>query len=230
MTALTVYYANAASSVVGTANQLYHNGAGSPSTAQPTSTFGTQTQYIEIYSQGGSGLTGAGSIGSPSGHGFFLDDSTLDGQDVSVGSWSATVRFVAMQLGAQAGSMTADIIVRAYRYRSGTYTQIISMTLAAQTINSNLANYSLSGSSSSPIGFVSGDHLYTDVWVNITAGSGNANQGIRINRESTDTSTKIGDALASIATAGFLATPARVPFVVGSGMLPGYFPASGGSL
>lgn len=206
-TALTTYLANAASATIGTANQLYHNGAGSPTTAQPTSTFGTQTQYIEVYSQGGSGLTGAGSIGAPSGHGFFLDDTTLDGQDLIAGSWSATVRLVAMQSGSQAGSMTADIIVRAYRYRPSTttYTPIISMSLTAQTINATLTNYSLSGSGSTT-SFASGDKLYCDVWINVTAGSGSAAQGVRINRLSTDTTTFIGDALAGIATPGYQAT------------------------
>jgi hypothetical protein len=234
-TLLTVYYANAASATIGTANQLYHSSAGSPATAQPISIFGTQTQFIEIYSQGGSGLTGVGSIGTPSGHGFFLDDTTLNGQDLIAGSWSAVIRLVAMQSGSQAGSFTADVIVRAFRYRPSTttYTQIISMTLAAQTINAVLANYSLSGSIGSATSMASGDKLYTDAWINITAGSGNVNQGIRINRLSTDTTTFIGDATAQIVTAGYQPTAGAthgVSFVAGSGLLAGYIPGFGGSL
>jgi hypothetical protein len=231
-TALTVYLANAASATIGTANQLYHSGAGSPTTAQPTTTMAAATGFGEILAQGGTAWAASGSLPAPSGKGFFLDDTTLDGNDLIAGNWSATVRYVAMQSGAQAGSMTADIYVAVYRYRPSTttYTEIVVMSLASQTINSNLANYSLSGIAAA-MGFASGDKLYVAHYLNITAGSGNVNQGVRINRESTDTTTKIGDALASVVTPGFVATPTRrVSFVVGSGMLAGYIPASGGSL
>jgi hypothetical protein len=51
MTALTLYLANAASTTIATANQLYHNGAGSPTTAQPVTTMGTSINYGEILSQ-----------------------------------------------------------------------------------------------------------------------------------------------------------------------------------
>lgn len=209
-TALTVYLANAASSVVGTANQLYHNGAGSPTTNQPTTTMGTSVNYGEILSQGGTAWAASGSIGSQTGKGFFLDDTTLDGQDLLAGSWSATVRLVAMQSGSQAGSMTADIVVRVSKYSGGSYTTLITMTLTGQTINATLANYSLSGSTGSATSFASGDKLYIDCWLKITAGSGNAAQGVRINRLSTDTTTKIGDATASVATPGYQATAAGV--------------------
>ncbi len=196
-TALTVFLANAASATISTANQLYHSGSGSPATAQPTTTMAAATGYGEILAQGGTAWAASGSAPTPSGKGFFLDDSTLDGQDLVSGSWTAEVRYVAMQSGAQAGSMTADIHVRVYRYRpsSTTYTQIIDMALTGQTINDTLANYSLSGSTGSAISFATGDRLYVDYILNITAGSGNVNQGVRINRESTDTSTHLGDIL-----------------------------------
>lgn len=204
-TALTLYLANAASTTIGTANQLYHSGAGSPTTGQPITTMGTAVNYGEVLSQGGSAWAASGSIGTPTGKGFFLDDTTLDGQDIVSGSYSATLRLVAMQSGSQAGSMTADIIVRLFRYRPSTttYTQIVAMTLTGQTINAVLTNYSLSGSTGSNTSFIAGDKLYCDCWLNITAGSGNAAQGVRINRLTTDTATFIGDALASVATPGY---------------------------
>lgn len=204
-TSLTLYLANATSATIGTANQLYHNGAGSPATGQPITTMGTSVNYGEVLSQGGTAWAASGSIGTPTGKGFFLDDTTLDGQDIVSGSYSATVRLVAMQSGSQAGSFTSDIIVRLFRYRPSTttYTQIVAMTLTGQTINATLANYSLSGSTGSNTSFASGDKLYCDVWLNITAGSGNAAQGVRINRLTTDTVTFIGDALASVATPGY---------------------------
>jgi len=207
-TALTVFLANAASATISTANQLYHSGSGSPAAAQPTTTMAAATGYGEILAQGGTAWAASGSAPTPSGKGFFLDDSTLDGQDLVSGSWTAEVRYVAMQSGAQAGSMTADIHVRVYRYRpsSTTYTQIIDMALTGQTINDTLANYSLSGSTGSAISFATGDRLYVDYILNITAGSGNVNQGVRINRESTDTSTHLGDILAEVVTPGFQAS------------------------
>lgn len=211
-TALTVYDANAVSATLSTSNQLYHATAGSPATAQPVTIFGTQTGYIEIFSQGVASSTGVGSLPAQSGHGWFLDDTTLDGQDLLSGAFTGGARYVAMQGGSQAGTMTADVIIRVSRYHPGTttYTTMLTMTLTAQTINATLTNYSTSGSAGSTLSFATGDKLYIDRFVNITAGSGNATQGIRVNRQSTDTATKVGDATTAVVTNGFQATSGGV--------------------
>lgn len=212
MTSLQVWLANAASSTLSTANQLYASSGGSPATNATYSNFGTGTGFIEITSQGQVG-TCVGSIGSPSGLGFLWDVTTLEAQQFLSGNWSAIVRLNASQFVqatstglTQAGTLTADIYVRAYRRSSaGTYTQLVSTILTGQSIVSAFASYSLpSTSAGASATFATGEKLYIDIWANITANAnGNTNQGIRLNRLSMDTTTFVGDTAATVVTPGY---------------------------
>jgi hypothetical protein len=214
MTALQVWLANAASSTLSTANQLYASSGGSPATNATYSNFGTGTGFIEITSQGQVG-TCVGSIGSPSGLGFLWDVTTLESQQFLSGNWSAIVRLNASQFVqatstglTQAGTLTADIYVRAFQRTSGgTYTQLVSMVLTGQTINNTFVSYSFpSTSASASATFPTGSKLYVDIWANITANAnGNVNQGIRLNRLTTDTATFVGDTAATVVTPGYQA-------------------------
>lgn len=221
-TALAVYCSAAASTTLTTANKLYANSAGSPTNTATYSNFGTGTGYIEIASQGQVG-TCAGSIGNPSGLGFLYDVTSLEGKQFIAGSWSANIRLNASQFVqangtglTQAGTLTADLYVRVYiRSSSGTYTQICQMVNSSQSITSTFTTYGTGGSTpnsgsfttttsvASPV-FQTGDKLYIDVWANITANAnGNANQGIRLNRLSTDTTNFVGDASTSVTSPGY---------------------------
>jgi hypothetical protein len=205
-TALSVYYAFAASSTISTANKLYTGTGGSPTTAQNLTSVNASTGYGEIPAQGSAAAWAAsGSIGTPTGKGFFLDATTLDGQDLIAGNYSAIIRFNTQAT----GNVTADIYVRVYRYRPGTttYTQIVSMVLTGQTITNTITSFSLpSTSTGSNTSFATGDKLYVDVWLDITATTSSSGQQIKHNRQSTDTTTFVGDTQAVVVTPGYQLT------------------------
>jgi hypothetical protein len=202
-TALSTYYAFAASSTLSTANKLYTGTGGSPTTAQNLTTINGSTGFGEIPAQGSASAWAAGgSIGSPTGKGFFLDATTLDGQDLIAGNYSGIIRFNTQAT----GTVTADIYVRVHRYHPGTttYTQIVSMVLTAQSITNTITSYSLPSTSvGSNTSFATGDKLYIDTWLNITTNTSSAGQQIKHNRQSTDTTTFVGDTQAVTVTPGY---------------------------
>ncbi len=200
---LTTYLASALSATIGTADQLYTT-AGTPSTTNRGTTLGTALGYGQLIAVGGSGWAAGGSIGAQNGKGWVADGTFLEGQTLAAGSYSATVTLQAVQSGTPAGTLVADIIVRISKYNGGTYTTIVTMTLAGQTINSTATAFNLSGSTGSSTNFVTADKIYVDVWANVTTNAnGNVNQGIRVSKISTDSTTFTGDPGASIATPGY---------------------------
>jgi mannan endo-1,4-beta-mannosidase len=212
-TALSVYLAAASSATLSTADQLYITPEASANLAPTTWTYtlvGTATGYGEICAQGSAtAWAGAGSIGTPTGKGFFLDPSVLNltTNQINAGNWSASVRLNCAQGGdtsAQAGSLTSDIIMRAFKYNSGTYTPIVTMTLTGAALTSAFTTFSLPASSASAVTFASGDVLYIDIWGNITANANSsAVQDIRLNRLSTDATGKTGDLNCVVVTPGY---------------------------
>src|SRR6266702_4736091 len=133
MTALSVYLTNAASTVLTTANKLYI-ASGTPTNSTHDQVIGTATGFGELTARSNATWLAGGSIGSPTGKSWFLDLTTLDAQRIAAGNWSSIIKLQAQQGGGQAGTLTADLYVRAYKYSSGVYTQIVSMLLSAQTI------------------------------------------------------------------------------------------------
>lgn len=212
-TSLTVYLSNAVSSTLANADKLYI-ASGSPANTQSYSKIGNNiTGYGEIESRANNANTWAasGSIGSPTGKGFLWDVTTLEGQQLLSGNWTPSVRLNASQSSGtpQAGTLTGDIYVRAYKYNASVYTLIVTCSLAGQTINSTFTTYAITAASGSLTSFVTGDKLYMDIWVNcLTNANANGNQGIRLNRLSTDTTTFLGDPAAQFITPGYQATPA----------------------
>lgn len=214
VTALNVFYANAASTTLTTADQLYFStgSGGSPTNVATYTVFGTGLGWVELQPQGSS-QTPVGAIGSPSGKGFLWDVTTLEGQQLVSGNYGGIIRLNASQFSGgsgltQAGTLTADVVVRVYKRSSGgVYTNIVTMTLTAQSIVSAFTSYTLPSTAGSTTSFSTGDKLYTDAWANVTANAnGSAAQGIRFNRLSTDTTTFVGDTQAIITTPGYQAT------------------------
>jgi hypothetical protein len=207
-TALTVYLASAAATTITTADQLYTT-SGTPTTTQSYSKIGNNvTGYGEIESQANNANTWAasGSIGSPTGKGFLLDVTTLESQQIVSGNWTPSVRLNAAQgSGApQAGTLVGDIYMRAYKYSGGTYTLIVTCSLTAQTLNTTFTTYTLTAASGSTTNFSTGDKLYVDIWFNCTTNTNAvAAQGVRLNRLSTDTTTKTGDTNAQFVSPGY---------------------------
>lgn len=208
-TPLTTYIANAASSTIGTADKLYV-ASGTPATVNTLVTCNGSTGWGEIVSQGSSSAWPAlGAIGTPSGKGFFMDTTILDGLSIAAGNWSGNVRISANA----AGTVSANLTVRVYRYHPGTttYTLITSWTLNAQAWTTTISTSALPSTSAAAIAFAAGDKLYIDYWANITANTSGTGQQVRMNRLSTDTGGLTGDTNTQIVTPGY-----GVPVVAGS--------------
>lgn len=240
MTALTVFFTNTTGSTLSTTYQLsITHGTDNVSVTQDYSLLSTSTGWGEVTAQGtASAWAAAGSIGSPTGKGFMLESATLDlsGQTIAAGTWGATTRLsIGHTDGTLGGTIVGDIHMRAYRYRAGVYTQIVDMVATSQTIpttSGSIVSYTLSGTGVAT-DFISGDLLYCDIWIDVTSNvTVDTLRNIRLNRISTNFT---GDTNAEFVTPGYAATPpppsgSGVSFVMGSGMLPGYIPAYGGSL
>lgn len=168
-TALTVYLNTAASATLSSANQLTTSTANGTTTTTRTTKVGASVSgYGECFAQTTStAWAAAGSIGSPSGHGWFLDDTTLDGQTIITGTWTPKVRHTLT-----AGTMTVDIYLRAYRYRSGVYTLIGTWSKTGVGFSTTLTSSNLVAASEAAISFATGDKLYVDMWLNITTPNG----------------------------------------------------------
>lgn len=109
----------------------------------------------------------AGALGSPSGHGFLLDSTLLEGHTIPAGNWTASLRHKITS-----GSITADLYVRAYKRSSGgVYTLIGTMSLTGQTITGTVTTYTFAPQAFAAMAFSTGDKLYLDVWADVTANS-----------------------------------------------------------
>lgn len=212
VTPLSVYLASTAASTIGTANLLYITAnSGTPGNTWKYSRVGTAKGYGELTSQGTtSAWAAATSLPNPTGKGFLLDNTSLEGQTIQAGNWAGVVRMHCAQNGdtnPNAGSLTADIIARAFKYNGGTYTPITTITLGAQHLSSTATSFTLPNTNTSAVSFGTGDKLYIDYWLNVTANTnGSSVQDVRLNRESTDTSGHTGDANATIGTPGYNTT------------------------
>lgn len=209
-TPLTVYFAAAASATSNTGNQLYTI-SGNPSVTWKYSRVGLATGFGEVTSQGTTNAWAAGTaLGTPTGKGFFLDGSTLYNQSMSAATWTGSVRLNCAQggdLAPQQGSLTADIYVRVYKYSSGTYTLIATLSALSQSLTFAFTNYSVSGSGVA-VSFGSSDQLYIDIWANVTANANASSvQDIRLNGLSTDTTGFTGNSNMSVVTPGYGTTP-----------------------
>lgn len=190
MTALTVYPCTLASTTLATANQLLANVTGASNTTRLTKV-GTATGYGEATSQGtATAWAAGGSTGAPSGKGWLLDSTLLEGSQIVTGNWTPSCRG-----SVSVGSITADVIVRWYvRSSGGVYTLIGTQTLTGQAFSTTTAEYSLAAVSLAAVNFNTGDKLYFDTWLNITAnstGSSGANLQWSMASSSTQGSTQI---------------------------------------
>lgn len=235
-TFLSLFYTSIASAVLSTANQCWIvHGTDNTNVTQNYTKLGTATGWGEVIPQGtANAWAAAGSIGSPSGNGLFLDSAilSLSGQTIAAGNWSAAWRLASGHTdGSLIGSFTADLHVRAYKYNSGTYTQIVDMSLTAQTITNTTTTYNLPATNASVVSFGSNDFLYLDFWGNVTANA-NADSVLqwRFNRLSNANVVHTGDSNASVTTPGYSATASSSSSIIRGDMLAGHFPMFGGTL
>lgn len=204
-TALTVYFSNEASGTLSTANKLY-SASGTPTDANNATKLGTATGWGEIYSQGTTNAWGAGaSEPAPAGVGFLWDVTTLEGNDLIAGAYTASVRL--NMVGAGAVNITSDIHARLYKRSSGgAYTLIGTCALTGQTIKTTKTVFSLPLTTSANTSFATGDKLAVSITCNVTHNTGPSTASIQLNDLSTDTVTHTGSTTAQIVTPGYVTT------------------------
>lgn len=199
-TALTEYLTMAAaSSTLSTANAIIENATtGATTSNKNTNLVASTTGWVMFYSQGQvTGQSGAGSEIAPNASGWCDDANTLNGMQFVAGNWTFTLQFEATV----AGTYTADVHFRAYRYTptGSIYTLVCEAVATAQTIASasyTTVNASVSGAASPK--FNTGDKLYIDCQHNITTNSAAPN--VRMNESSSAT---VGTVNAQVVTPGY---------------------------
>lgn len=203
MTSLSVGIADAAATTISSAKKLYSI-VGTANSGYPfyATTFNASTGWGEIHNTTFTGWSAGGSIGSQSGNGFLWDVTTLEGQQILSGNWTPAIRLTSLNGGNPTGTISCSIVVRAAKYNGGTYTTIVTCTATAQSITSTATTFTLPATSGSLTNFNTGDKLYVDCWLNITAVSGGATQ-VRINRFSTDTAGLTFDPNTQVTTPGY---------------------------
>jgi hypothetical protein len=208
-TALTAYLTSTASaSTLTTANVLYST-SGSPATTNKNSLINKVTGWGEVWSQGNSSVwAGAGSEPAPSGHGWILDSTVLEGQQFAAANWSGTIT-VKMN-----SAITASVTfhLRAYkRSSSGVYTNIVDIAASSASLSSSNTTVTFSATAGSAMSFSTGDKLYIDVVGNITVAPFSSGFSIEIIDLSTDTSGLTGSTAAEMVTPGYTSSGGGVP-------------------
>lgn len=210
-TALILYGSNVASSTLSSACVTPITTGGSEASVTTTSP-ASGNGYLEIFSQGGTGVLKA-SLGAPSGKGWLFDATTLEGQSIPAGAWSATVALADTARSNAVGSVT----LRAYKRSStGVYSQICTLTLASPTLNTTRTAYTLSTASAASAWFATGDKLYLDLYVQDT---GWASDTIAVYESSSGTTGVANDM--QVTTPGYNPTLALVVTNVGLNVFVG---------
>ena len=164
MAALTAYSTGTAATTVTTSDTLVTTAPASETSH--TSSVKKTTGWGELWSQGTTSAWAAAASEptAPTGHGFLLDATTLEGQQILAGTWTPTVKLAA------SSALTATVVVRAWVYHSGgTYTQIgTDMSAAAVAIGATAAAVAITGVSQPLTNFNTGDKLYVEVLLDIT--------------------------------------------------------------
>lgn len=201
MTALTLYFTQTSATTVTTADTLLANAStgGTLSNKNTNLTSGT-TGWFEVWSQGNaSAQTGAGSEPAPSGHGWLLDSTLLEGNHFSAGTWSFSLPFETTTT----GTFTADIHFRAYQRSSGgVYTLIGEAVASGQSIISTaFTTVTASVSAAASNTFAVGDKLYIDDPQNLLTNGTTGN--LRMQASSSAT---LGNTSAQVVTPGYSAS------------------------
>ena len=194
VTALTVFGTKPTTTTLTTAGSLATASGGT--VANPATAVSNTAGYYEILSQSGTS-TAQGSLPTPTGNGWLWDVTTLEGQDLIAGNYTAETRLQTLS-----GSATLTIIWRLYKYNGGTYTAIGTITLSSQSVTTTTTSFTSAATALAKMSFGTGDKLYTDLWVQ----NPSAAVSIRVIQGSTST---LGISNGhNIVTPGYQPTPA----------------------
>lgn len=184
MASLTLYGSNVSNGALTTACNMAASGTSGTTEATKTTAppNGTGRFYCEVWSLGNASLPSGdvfSSLPSPQGNGWVYSTGSTT---VASGNWSASVN-VNVSPGFGNGS---QLTLRFYKYSSGTYTSIGSITANVTTSGKQL--YSFAATSMSSVTFGSSDFLYVDLWFYDPNGPGGDNPTVY---ESSSSSTGI---------------------------------------
>jgi len=134
-TALTVFPTGTAATTSTTDDTLVTTAPASET--NKTTKTGKTTGWVYLYSQG-TGTNGGASEPAPTDHGWLLDATTLEGQEILAGTWTPKIK-----LSSSSGTVTAVVHVRAYvRSSAGAFTLIVDCATGSVSITSTAAVYS----------------------------------------------------------------------------------------
>jgi hypothetical protein len=215
-TALSVYPVNAAGSVTGTGGYATGSG-GTGFNGLPVRTTAQATGWIEFWWSSGGGIVNTSglttSIGRPDDHGYLLDSTTLEGQQIPTGSWSGN-----QQLWLATG-MSANLTERAYvRHGDGTFVAIGSIASATIVGSTSYRTVSLPATPLPAASFTLGDRLYVDFWLHVTSNTTTAQSLSYLQMAS---SGSLGSPADYLATPGYETAASRQ-----SGLIPAYWVAT----
>ena len=147
------------------------------------------------------------SLGSPAptGKGFLLDSTALEGQTIAAGAWSGQDQILAPT------GVTVSLVVRYYVFHSdATYTAIGSAPESAN-INGNGAYQPVAVPSVSlpAVAFNVGDKLFVDVWAHVSANTQTTAASIYL--QTSGSATKGGNTQDVIVTPGYDVTSSGTP-------------------
>ncbi len=208
----TVYLTAQASSTLGTANTLYTSSSANTPNQNNDTKIGAATGWGEITAQGtASAWAALGAEFNPTGKGFFLDPTTLEGQQIIAGVWTAGFRLNVVGTGAVA--LTSDLYCRAWKYSGGVYTLIAKCALSAQSVKTTKTTFTPNVTTVLDTSFGVGDKLYIDYPAHITANSNPGTTSIRFNDLSTDSAGQTGEdtGYSQLVTPGYQAAGSNVP-------------------
>jgi hypothetical protein len=169
MTTVRLFKMDAASSTLGTAGKLFISTGATGFATDKDTRVGTASGWGQVYGRGTTGAWPAlAAPTAPDGNGWVWDDTTLEGQALTSGSWNFSWRFAVT-----AGSIVADLMARLFLRRAdGTYIPIGTALLAGQSITTSFASYDLNAVQiAGSLLFQTGDKLYADYWLRITSNS-----------------------------------------------------------
>lgn len=153
MASLTLYGSDVASTVAPTTACQMSTTTGGTETSKNTTFSGGSSIWGELTSKGGTVATTA-TIPSPTGKGWVYSPGA---GTFAAGNWSA-----ACNIGSGNGALATANEIRFYRYSSGTYTLIGTISNNNGTAGKTLVNFA--ATSMATITFAAGDLLYVDVW------------------------------------------------------------------
>jgi hypothetical protein len=166
---LSLYGLQAAGSVLTTAAKLGSDVGGISATK--TTLVGTAQNYGELWSLGKTTAWNAvTSIPAPTGHGFLLDSTILEGNVFNAGNWTVAIK---LALNATFTTFTGTLVGRLYKRSSGgVYTQIGSNMSVAANLTATATVYTLTGTGFPSMSFALGDRFYMDLWMTVTTTGG----------------------------------------------------------